>query len=375
MRILHVTDGYLPRLGGIERQVHDLARRQRQAGHDVEILTLVGGDAAEVDDLVVHRPHGRGKATRIRYFAAYGQSRLVLAREYDVVHVHASTFSPLAYFSAAVLRRTNHPTVMTVHSFWDWAAPIFTASKLIRRWHRWPVTWSSVSTVAAAPLQRMVGAGNPVALLPNGVDPSAWQQVPLAREPGKVVIAGVMRLAGRKRPRQFLSMLRAARAQVPASIAMEAVIIGDGPLRKRLQRYLNRHDMADWVTLAGRGDHAEIKQLFRRADFFVAPALLESFGIAALEARCAGLPVVAHSVSGIRDFIRHGREGLLATGDREMVSRIVELTVHAPLRERLSEHNRRVVPEVNWADVLRRSENLYRAAGAPVPSSEVALNS
>ena len=39
MRIAHVTDCYLPRLGGIEMQVRDLATRQQQAGEDVEIIT------------------------------------------------------------------------------------------------------------------------------------------------------------------------------------------------------------------------------------------------------------------------------------------------------------------------------------------------
>jgi len=122
-------------------------------------------------------------------------------------------------------------------------------------------------------------------------------------------------------------------------------------------------------------DHAEIKELFRRADFFVAPAILESFGIAALEARAAGLPVIAHARSGIRDFIRHGREGMLVSGDTDMVARMVELTVHEPLREQLRAHNRRVGPEVNWSDVLRRCDDLYRAAGADVPSGEIALRS
>ena len=49
---------------------------------------------------------------------------------------------------------------------------------------------------------------------------------------------------------------------------------------------------------------------------FVAPANLESFGIAALEARCAGLPVLAKANSGIREFVSDEREGLLAADRR-----------------------------------------------------------
>jgi glycosyltransferase involved in cell wall biosynthesis len=377
MRILHVTDGYFPRLGGIEQQVHDLAHEQRAAGHEVEILTSVG--SARPDDVLaavpIHRPeHKRRSPTRISYLASRYHNKLVLAGDYDVVHIHASTLSPLAYYSLSTATRAGLPAVLTVHSFWDWAAPIFSGFDLAKRWRRWPLVWSSVSSVSAAPLQRMVGDRNPVAVLPNGIDPVKWRVTPLPRDPNEVVIAAVMRLTGRKRPRQLLAMLRRARAQVPAQIGMRAVIVGDGPWRGRMQRYLNRHDM-DWVELAGRGDHAQIKELYRRADFFVAPALLESFGIAALEARCAGLPVIAHASSGIRDFIRHGREGMLATGDADMVARIVELTRHAPLREQIREHNRRIAPSMNWTDSLNRCDDLYRQAGATVATSKVALQS
>ncbi len=58
MRIAHVSDCFMPRMGGIERQVHDLALRQQAAGHDVEIITSVSGGDSATDDfpVLVHRP-------------------------------------------------------------------------------------------------------------------------------------------------------------------------------------------------------------------------------------------------------------------------------------------------------------------------------
>ena len=47
MRILHVSDCYAPRTGGIESQVRDLARAQVQAGHEVHVLTATVGDEGE----------------------------------------------------------------------------------------------------------------------------------------------------------------------------------------------------------------------------------------------------------------------------------------------------------------------------------------
>ena len=81
---------------------------------------------------------------------------------------------------------------------------------------------------------------------------------------------------------------------------------------RRSRSYIRAHELDDVVELVGRLTRDEIRELFSSADIFVAPANLESFGIAALEARCAGLPVVAKARTGIREFVEHGREGLLA---------------------------------------------------------------
>ena len=94
------------------------------------------------------------------------------------------------------------------------------------------------------------------------------------------------------------------------------------------------------VELVGRRTRDEIRTAFARADVFVAPANLESFGIAALEARCAGLPVVAMARTGIREFVANGREGLLAQSDRDMVEQLLRLIRDPELRQRIATHNR-----------------------------------
>src|SRR5262249_27227851 len=151
-----------------------------------------------------------------------------------------------------------------------------------------------VSTAAAEPLRGVLGPDVPVAVLPNGVDAAAWRVEPAPREPGRIVVASGGRLAPPEPPRQPLRGPRAARPAIPRDIQIEAVIAGDGPLAGRLRRYLRRHDMNSWVRLAGAMHPAAIREVHAQADFYIAPAVLESFGIAALEARCAGLPVLAH---------------------------------------------------------------------------------
>jgi glycosyltransferase involved in cell wall biosynthesis len=173
-----------------------------------------------------------------------------------------------------------------------------------------------------------------------------------------------MRLAARKRPLQLLRMLREVRDQVSADIGIRAVIIGEGPERRTLQRYVARHGMAGWVSLPGRLERGDIRTVFAQSDLYVAPARLESFGIAALEARCAGLPVVATARGGVGEFVTHGREGLLAGDDGDMVRELAALIGSRSLRAAITRHNRTVPSPLSWAETQNRADQLYDEAMA-----------
>jgi glycosyltransferase involved in cell wall biosynthesis len=369
MKILHISDCYLPRLGGIETQVHALARQQRDAGHDAGVLTatprarhdltahevidgvpLIRATADLPFELPVHPRTGR-EVTRVLDGAAY-----------DAVHVHAGVVSPFAFAALPVLVRRRVPVVVTVHSLWGYAEPGFRLLQAVSGWARWPVALSAVSDVAAGPLRRIAGPGVPVDVLPNGIDAARWQVGALPRDPADVVLAAVMRLAPRKRPLPLLRVLRRMRAQVPPGVRVRAEIAGAGPQQAAMERYLQRPGMRAWVRLRGRLTPDELRELYRRADIFVAAARLESFGIAALEARSAGLPVVALAGTGIAEFVRPPEEGVLATSDAELATALARLAADPQLRARIAAHNRAVVPLVTWPEVLRRCEAAYQRA-------------
>jgi glycosyltransferase involved in cell wall biosynthesis len=371
VKIVHLSDCYLPRLGGIEMQVRDLARRQLAAGHEVHVITTTPsaprsrGPAADdgADGVTVHRlAMGLPYELPVNPRASSGVRAILAEGGFDVAHVHAGVVSPFAFAAAPVAAKAGVPTVVTLHCLWGYLTPAFRLLDGRSHWSQWPVVFSAVSDVAAVPLRRIAGQHIEIDVLPNGIAPEEWQVDPLPRDPEDLLIVSVMRLAPRKRPMQLLRTLREARELVPARIRMRAQVIGEGPERKSLERYIRRTGMTDWVELTGRLTREEIKQLYRRADVFVAPANLESFGIAALEARCAGLPVLAKANSGIREFVANEREGLLAATDGELVSGLVRLCRTSGIREQIAEHNRTVPPSVTWDDVLVRTEEIYARA-------------
>lgn len=365
VRIFHVSDCYLPRLGGIEVQVADLVRMQREAGHDVSVATATRGEplpgvhrivARMPFDLPVH-PFGVGHLTR----------RLTSLRP-DVVHVHTGAVSPFAWMGVRAAARAGLPCVVTVHSMWDPVTrALYRLLRLAFGWQRWRLVATTVSNAAAVPIRAVAGPEVPVRVVSNGLDLSGWAPPPGTPDRREEVhIVAVGRLAPRKQPVRLLRLLQAARRRVPARIPMRATIVGDGPARGQMERFLARHGMAGWVSLPGRYTREQIAKVLEAADVFVAPAPRESFGIAALEARAAGLPVVARAQSGVADFVADGTEGLLGHTLGDLARAVARLCTDAALRESIAAHNRATPPAAgSWPSVLDGFDRAYAEALQP----------
>jgi glycosyltransferase involved in cell wall biosynthesis len=358
-----VTDCYVPRLGGIEMQVHDLAVNLQKVGHEVIVITPTPGPEV-VDGVRVHRmdvpllpfdiPYAPSTFRRI--------AELLEKEQVDVAHFNGGIMSPVAFVGAANAQAQGIPTVITTHCLWSYATPGFRLLDKRYHWTKWPVVFSAVSDVAAAPIHRIARKGVDVTILPNGIDNDTWRVTPAPRDASLVTLVAVMRLAPRKRPLHLLKMVKRVHEQAPPGTRVRAVIIGEGPERTSLEKYIEANDLHDVIELTGRRTREEIREHFSHADVFVAPANLESFGIAALEARCAGLPVVAKARTGIREFIAHGQEGLLAESDDDMVAQLVRLVRDPGLRAQMAQHNRDTPSSVDWSEVVHLNVDAYHDA-------------
>src|SRR5664280_912134 len=123
VKIAMLSDCYMPRLGGIEVQVHDLAARLVGRGHEVVVFTATPGNRGErggfvdqVDGVVVHR-----LALRLPFELPVNPLAPRLLRQrlasggFDVVHVHMGVLSPFAVDCIRVATDMGLPAAMTWH--------------------------------------------------------------------------------------------------------------------------------------------------------------------------------------------------------------------------------------------------------------------
>ncbi|KGM09546.1 glycosyltransferase, partial [Cellulomonas carbonis] len=209
MRIIHVSDCYAPRTGGIESQVRDLARAQAAAGDEVHVLTATAGADGHggVEDdggVAVHRLGARMPFDLPVNPAAPPQVRRLLAElRPDVVHVHAGVVSPFAFDGARVAVDAGAPVAITWHCMLDGVVPVMRTAVHRSGWATAPVALSAVSSAAAQRVRSVFGRD--VAVVPDGVDLSAWQPDGARGPDGDgdrtrpLRVVATMRLAPRKR--------------------------------------------------------------------------------------------------------------------------------------------------------------------------------
>ncbi|MGH7620196.1 MAG: glycosyltransferase family 4 protein, partial [Gemmatimonadaceae bacterium] len=275
-----------------------------------------------------------------------------------VVHAHVSIVSPAALGGARAARRQGLPLVVTFHSVVPQMQLLARVAGDALGSARWQACFSAVSERVARDVQPFA-PGQSIQTLPNGVDVAFWRGVPpRERHDGITRLVSVMRLNPKKRPLALVEMMWRLRADP----RVELRIAGDGPWRKRLVRAIARAGLSKRVILLGRLSREEIRALFAASDIFVLPTIRESFGLAALEARCAGLPVIAMRASGVSEIVEHDVNGLLAESDAEMAGHVERLIRDDPKRAAIAAENRRSTPRYAWPNVLDAHLALYREA-------------
>ncbi len=385
MKVALLSDCYLPRLGGIEVQTHDLARHLVALGHEVEVFTATPGPdgerhgaVTEVDGIPVHR-----LAVRLPWelpvnpLAPAELRRRLVAGGFDVAHVQTGVVSPFAWDSTRVTLGLGLPTAMTWHCMLARVSPVFGAAGFVRRWARRGVAMSAVSTVAAAPLRDLVGDAGQVSVLPNGIDVARWRVVhtpsessgpvvhtpsessgPVVHRPLQLVTA--MRLAARKRPAALVELVARAE-QLSGAGSLALTILGEGPDRRKVESLVSERGLG-WVSLPGRVTRDELRQRYAAADVYLSPARLESFGIAGLEARTVGLPVIGRTGSGIGEFIEHGVNGLVVSSDSEMSEAVARLAQDRDEVARMRAWNVEHPPTQDWPTVAALAVAEYERA-------------
>lgn len=201
-----------------------------------------------------------------------------------------------------------------------------------------------------------------------GLDPLPYQKVTDSDreslreewgvEPKTLLLGTVARLASQKSLDVLLKGFAQFEAQTSAPCKL--VIVGEGPLEKRLKKMAYRLRLADKVLWAGARD--DIPRVMSALDIFILTSKYEGFGLTLLEAMAAKRPVVASNVSSIPEIVLGQRTGLLFyPGNIYQLSRCLIKLKDPVLRQQMGEAGQKRARELFPLPVMiEKTFQVYR---------------
>jgi len=148
-------------------------------------------------------------------------------------------------------------------------------------------------------------------------------------------------------------------ADVRKKISAKLLMIGDGPERPAMEELVKQIGVQDDVRFVGKQE--QIEEILLVSDLFLLPSEYESFGLAALEAMAAKVPVISTNAGGLPEINIHGETGFTANvGDVEtMGESAIELLSNEELLSRMKDCAFKQALRFDISNIVPKYEKLY----------------
>ena len=354
--------------GGVNDHVRHLARQLRRLGHEARIFAPSSRADVDFDTARFYRigtpiaiPVNDSVARiTLSFHLADRVAAIIEEERFDVLHFHEPLMPALPM---TMLRMSTTANVGTFHAFARSNVGYYYGRRWLEPYLAHLHRGIAVSEPARAFLHQYFPE-YPVRVIPNGIDVNVFKpgHAPIRHlRDDSVNVLFVGRLEKRKGLVDLLRGYEFMRARVPKA---RLIIVGDGPLRSKVESYISRHRVPD-VVLAGYVPETVLPRYYCSADIFCAPATgAESFGIVLLEAMASGLPVVATEIAGYMSVLEPGRDSTTVQpkGWAELGAALIILARDPELRRRLGAYGHEKARRYSWETVASQIVEVYDEA-------------
>lgn len=389
MRILHVTATFPPRaFGGVTTVTYNLAKQLAARGHEVTVFTT------DLADRNARTPRGslpidlpglsvryfKNVSNRLaarKLFLPWGMASAIrdAVSGFDIVHLHEFR----SVLSVAVHRyagKQKIPYVLQAHG----GVMTFFEKGLLKKAfdNLWGVallrdasSLIATTSVEAEQYRMMGGEVGRIAVLPNGIDTSEFEQRPprgvLRSNLGIPDDHRIVLFLGRVNHIKGVDVLVRAFGELSRHESdLELVIAGpddgDLPSIKNLASTLGCDGRVRYTgALSGRAKLAA----YVDSDVFVLPSRYDIFGLVAFEALMAGTPVVVTDMCGTADLIKSRGMGYIARADDSNdLASIIAKALNDPYEtcEQVKRGQQFVKENMSWDVLVPRLEAIYSSS-------------
>jgi len=377
---------YPPRIvGGISRVVEGLSRSLTELGQEVHVITNeMPGFPAEDNDrgVLVHRvaiesptPNFHTWVMMMNHYFSKRAGRLVRETgDFDIGHVHDWLVLPTGAETKSYLGTT---LVSTLHSLeFRRSGGVDTPESKMADSLEWWITYESSVIILCSEsmkndtISHFRVPQDKLRVIPIGIDQSKFKDRYPDRERTRAKYGvraeeKLVLFVGRLTSQKGCEYLIRAIPYVARFFNVRLLIAGDGHLRGELEGIAVSSGVRPRTIFAGFVNDDDLTDLFLCSDLMVIPSVYEPFGVVALEAMAARLPLVASNVGGLAEIIKHEENGLLvfprdSSSIAWGISRI--LSDQANTQRLVKNASREAETRFSWSAVAKQTLEVYKEA-------------
>ena len=283
----------------------------------------------------------------------------------DLLHVHyAIPHAYAAYMAKMMLKDEgfNLPIVTTLHG---------TDITLVgsHPFYKTAVTFSinnsdyvtSVSNSLKADTESLFNINKSIEVIPNFIDVNkhANQEKPFHRDSvadkKEKILIHISNFRPLKRVVDVVKIFEKVQNEIPSKLLM----VGEGPERIKVQRYVKKNQLRDKVLFFGKSN--EINELLSYADIFLLPSEKESFGLVALEAMIHKVPVISSNAGGLSEVNINGISGFLSkVGDIDnMAKNTIRILSSPSIRKKFQDGAYKQAIKFDISKIIPLYESVY----------------
>ena len=386
MKILMLTWEYPPRVvGGIARVVNDLSKRLIKDGHEVTVVTYKEGDVPyyeldkgvkvyRVDNFMINANNFIDWVMQLNFnmIAKVGE---IIAQEgkFDVIHAHDWL---VAYAAKTLKQAYNMPIVATIHATEAGRnSGIREATQKYINDTEWMLTYEATEVIVNSnymknELQRLFGLPfEKINVVPNGVNITNYSGIErdykfrrkYALDNEKIIL-----FMGRLVYEKGVQYLIGAMPKILEHYHdAKLVIAGKGGMLDELKQEVENLGLGDKVCFAGYLNGKDVGKMYKAADISVFPSTYEPFGIVALEAMLAEIPIVVSDIGGLNEIVDHRQTGMKSYcgNSNSIADSILELLFDPQLAANVVKKAKtKVRNEYNWNKIAQDTHFTYQKA-------------
>jgi len=145
---------------------------------------------------------------------------------------------------------------------------------------------------------------------------------------------------------------------------ISAIICGEGPERDRLNQLVLKHNLVKNITFTGAVEQSKVYSYMKSSKMLIMPSETEGFGIVAIEAAAARLPVITINTlrNAVVDVVKDKKTGFVVAKDVLLLAKVSEILLkNSKLRKKMGAEAYKLVKEnYTWDNVVKKIEKYYK---------------